>query len=127
MAAIGVQGSPHYYLTLDGTIYQLVDEQDASWHSGMATLGGLWFDTNRLSIGIALQRVPLSLEGGEDLGEPVEENPRAQIDALRWLLRDLVRRYRLSPDDVVLADSLVSSVETIPGALLLTEVFEREA
>jgi hypothetical protein len=127
MAAIGVQGSPHYYLTLDGTIYQLVDEQDASWHSGMATLGGLWFDTNRLSIGIALQRVPLSLEDGEDLGEPVEENPHAQIDALRWLLRDLVRRYRLSPDDVVLADSLVSSVETIPGALLLTEVFEREA
>lgn len=128
MATIGTRGASHYYITLDGTIYQLVDEKYAAWHSGMATLGGVWFNTNRISIGVTLETVPPLKDGAEDEEddeEDMENFPTRQTNALRWLLRDLVKRYRLKPDDVIIGDSLASSVEDIPTELLMTDIFTR--
>jgi hypothetical protein len=124
MATIGTRGTPHYYITLDGTIYQLVDEQYAALHSGMATLGGVWYNTNRISIGVNLECVP-PLKDGEDEDEEkdVENFPPQQLDTLRWLLRKLVQRYRLQADDIILSQSLVSSVEEIPPELLMLDIF----
>ncbi len=121
MTTIGARASTHYYITVDGMIYQLVDERNAAWHSGMATLGGLWFDTNGASIGITLERMPELLEWEPKPGEVGSDH--VQLNALHWLLRDLVRRYRLTADDVILSSSLASSQETIPQSLLLTDMF----
>lgn len=116
MTTIGSRVSAHYYLTLDGTIYQLVDERDAAWHSGMVTLQGIWFNLNRISIGIMLEGLP----DAENLNE---EHPEAQLSALRWLLKDLVKRYKLGPESIVLAGPLASSKETMSDRLFLNEIF----
>jgi hypothetical protein len=130
MTTIGALDSVHYYITADGAIYQLVDEAAAAWHSGMATMGGLWFDTNSISVGIMLERMPVPIESHPDLSArtssaPGAEDRKAQISALRWLLGNLVAKYHLSPDDVILSSSICSNNEHIPPDLLLTDVFAR--
>lgn len=119
MTSFGARMSVHYYITVDGTIYQLVDEQDAAWHSGMVTLGGLWFNTNRISIGVMLEGMPELMESSSSNPASPEKRDNAQVNALHWLLRDLVRRYRLQPDDVVLSNSLCTNPDTIPEELLM--------
>lgn len=98
MSDIGASFCTHYYVSQEGIIYQLVDEDKAAWHAGMATLDGTWYNLNRDSIGIALERpvnwpaVPAS-------------NTNDQTLALRWLLRDLDSRYPLGAKGVVLWSS----------------------
>lgn len=125
MTMFGARYSTHYYITTEGWIYQLVDEKMAAWHSGMFTLGGLWINTNAMSIGVTLEGMPGRLYDQSAVAEKDRKKAdvQPQIEALRWLLRDVVRRYRLGPDDVVLASSLATSVETIPGELFLRDVF----
>lgn len=130
MTSFGAHRSTHYYITIDGTIHQIVDEKDAAWHSGMATAGGLWLNLNSISIGVTLEDMPGQL-GMETLSTPQDADDRehiqsnTQIKALHWLLCDLVQRYRLRPDDIILSGSLACSSETIPGALSLMDVFKR--
>jgi hypothetical protein len=116
MTTIGARVSTHYYITLEGSIYQLVDEQYASWHSGMTTLSGVWFNLNRISIGVMIEGLP-------DDEEKNEEHPESQVDALRWLLRDVVERHNLGPNDVVLSGALATSKEIMPVRLMLEDVF----
>jgi hypothetical protein len=117
-AAPGSRFSPHYFVDSDGTIFQLIDEQYAAWHAGFATLDKVWFNINRSSVGIALERPPL-------WPEEIAAYPDAQIFALRWLLQQLDRRYQLAPDAVVLWSSLAGSDrQTLDGLPLesITEV-----
>jgi hypothetical protein len=127
MTQFGTRHSTNYYISAEGTIYQLVDEEHASWHSGMLTLGGLWFNINSYSIGITLERMPERLYAeattSASKGKSSPNGYQQQIDALRWLLRQMVQKYNLQPDDVVLDDSLVTSAELIPAELYLADVF----
>lgn len=104
MTAIGARFTTHYYIAHDGSIYQLIAEQRAAWHVGMATIDGLWVNLNRSSIGIALEQP-------KDWPEVVTETSDAQVAALRWLLRRLASRYRLKRDSIVLWGHLVSSMD----------------
>jgi N-acetyl-anhydromuramyl-L-alanine amidase AmpD len=132
IADLEARWSCHYYIAVDGTICQLVPEHMAAWHSGMLTFGSLWANTNRISIGVvlegmpdALYPIPPSAQSGRGRRRTMKEiDVSQQIDALRWLLRDIVQRYHLAPDDIVLASSLVTSMENIPHELLVTDVFE---
>jgi hypothetical protein len=102
MTAIDSRFATHYYLSQAGLIYQLVDERMAAWHAGMATLSGTWYNLNRSSIGVGLERPagwPASGAGNTD----------AQILALRWLLRDLDARHGISAEGVLLWGSLAGS------------------
>lgn len=126
MTQFGSRHSTHYYIAGDGMIYQLVDEQLAAWHSGMLTLGGLWMNTNAFSIGIMLEGMPERLDGKSTSGSKdtdSKHDTRSQFAALRYLLRDLVQRYRLRRNDVVIADSLVGSSEIVPAELYMIDVF----
>lgn len=102
MSTFGAHFSTHFYVASDGTIYQLVDEREAAWHAGFATLNKIWYNINRTSIGIGLERPaewPAVYGASSD----------AQRDALCWLLRRLARSYQLETDDIVLWSSLAGS------------------
>jgi hypothetical protein len=101
MAEIGAGFSTHYYVGLDGAIVQLVDEDRAAWHAGFATGSGVWYNLNRNSIGIALER-----PSGWPL-VPAEQTD-AQLLSLRWLLEQLNRRYRLTTDSLMLWSSFAA-------------------
>lgn len=94
--------STHYYVTRTGTIYQLVDEDKAAWHAGFATVGGTWYNLNRTSIGIAIERPADWPEFADRIGDK-------QIFALRRLLKDLGARYHITPDGLILWSSLASN------------------
>lgn len=103
MTDFNARFATHYLIGLDGRIYRLIDEAKAAWHAGFATGGGVRYNLNRISIGIALER-PAGWPATRDAGDT-----DAQIRALRWLLRQLDARYRLSPDAIVLWTSLAGS------------------
>lgn len=109
LTAIGARFATHYYVDQTGKIYQLVDERKAAWHAGFGTAAGTWYNLNRLSIGVALER---------PTGWPAQAGTSSneQILALRWLLRALDRRYSLSPKNIVLWSSFAGSEDlTLDG------------
>lgn len=84
--------SCHYYITKDGTIYQLVDDSDAAWHAGASSWMGLDSeDIQLISIGIEL----------ENLNDGVDPYPDVQYRALVALTRDLVNRHRIPGEMLV--------------------------
>lgn len=80
MAVPGAAAMTHYYVAADGAIYQLLDDQYAAFHSGMATWSGARRNINRLSLGISLERPPAGYTP-------------AALHALAWLLETLRARY----------------------------------
>jgi N-acetyl-anhydromuramyl-L-alanine amidase AmpD len=88
MTAIDARVASHYYVTTECTIYQIVDDAYAAWHSGMAKWGGRSRNINRISLGVVAERGPA---GYSD----------AQLDALAWLVSTLRNRYRLPNTAVV--------------------------
>jgi hypothetical protein len=109
MAAIGARFATHYYVSTEGVIYQLVDEDKAAWHAGFGLASGTWYNLNRLSIGVALERPAGWPEA--DAG-----NTDSQIFALRSLLQRLDARYGLDPDALMLWSSFMGSDEgTLDG------------
>jgi hypothetical protein len=120
LTAVDARFATHYYVSNAGTIYQLVNEADAAWHAGFGTAAGTWYNLNKVSIGITLERPagwPQASSG----------NTTVQIRALRDLLRQLAQRYPLTPDTLLLWTSFFGSdAGTLDGLPLgvLTEVLE---
>ncbi len=88
MAMPGASRMPHYYVAADGAIYQLVDDEFAAFHSGMAQWEGAQRNINRISIGIMLER-------------PRTGYTDASRRALAWLLARLRTRYSIPASGVV--------------------------
>jgi len=80
--------SAHYLIGRDGSLYQLVAEDQRAWHAGLSYWGGQT-DLNSASIGIELDN---------DGEEPFAE---AQIDALLPLLEGLVQRHAIPRSNVI--------------------------
>lgn len=74
--------SAHYLIGRDGTLYQLVNEQQRAWHAGASYWGGNT-DLNSSSIGIEMDN-----NGQEPFAEP-------QITRLLGLLKELKERYAI--------------------------------
>lgn len=74
--------SSHYLVGRDGTLYQLVDEEQRAWHAGKSYWGGNT-DLNSASIGIELDNTG------------AEPYPEAQMTVLLELLKSLKERYRI--------------------------------
>jgi N-acetylmuramoyl-L-alanine amidase CwlA len=91
LAAMTTASSPamsHYYVTSVGEIYQLVDDEYAAWHAGMADWRGRRQNINRVSLGVMLEHGP----GGYS---------DEQLAALAWLCDTLRERYGLPSEAVV--------------------------
>jgi N-acetylmuramoyl-L-alanine amidase CwlA len=93
MADYSSHYSTHYYITADASIYQMIPEQYAAWHAGMATYDGIWQNLNRISIGVVLER-PADTSGESTAYD-------MQRAALTWLLGELASRHSLAADAVV--------------------------
>jgi hypothetical protein len=88
MTAVGAPAMPHYYVASDGAIYQLLDDNYAAWHAGIAIWNGRRQNINRISLGVVAERGPR--------GYTAE-----LLAALAWLCRTLAARYGLPPGAIV--------------------------
>ena len=98
--------SAHYVVGEDGVIYRIVDEQSRAWHAGAASWLGEG-DVNSRAIGIEI------VNGGHDFGLP--DYPRAQIDAVIALVRDILGRRQLKPSQVVGHSDIAPERKQDPG------------
>ena len=94
--------SCHYLIDRKGVCYQLVDDSKRAWHAGKSFWRGLR-DINSRSLGIEL------VNSGN------EAYPKAQMESLMLLLRDLLAIYKISPQNVLGHSDIAPSRKTDPG------------
>jgi N-acetylmuramoyl-L-alanine amidase len=88
MAVPGARRMTHYYVAANGEIHQLLDDEYAAFHSGLAVWAGARRNINRISIGVTLER---SHDG----------YTADSLHALAWLLETLRVRYGIPATGVV--------------------------
>jgi N-acetylmuramoyl-L-alanine amidase len=93
------QVSSHYLLTDEAQpkIYRLVDENRAAWHAGNSSWKN-FTQLNNSSIGIEIVNA-----GWKDTpqGRVYAPFPQAQMDALLPLIKDIVARHGIAPENVL--------------------------
>ena len=100
--------SAHYLIDEDGTVTQLVDEDNRAWHAGRSYWRGET-DVNSASVGIEL------VNPGHEFG--YRPFPAAQIDALLPLLADIVKRHQVPRANVVGHSDIAPARKQDPGEL----------
>jgi len=101
--------SAHYVVEEDGRIFQLVEEKNRAWHAGKSFWRGI-ADLNSASIGIEL------VNPGHEHG--YQAFPKAQIESLKNLLRDIIKRHNLNAKTAPLAHADVAPLrKEDPGEL----------
>ena len=100
--------SCHYLIAADGLLYKLVDEGYMAWHAGKSRWQGLE-GLNAHSIGIEL-----SNPGGPPFNVPYTE---AQYHTLEDLLRDILLRHNLPPENVLGHEHIAPGRKNDPGPL----------
>ena len=94
--------SAHYLIGRDGAVVALVPEVERAWHAGAGCWGAVQ-DVNSRSIGIELDHP------GEG---PFED---AQLEALQWLLRGIMTRWRIPPERVIAHSDMAPGRKIDPG------------
>jgi N-acetylmuramoyl-L-alanine amidase len=109
------QVSAHYLLTDDTrpTIYNLVDESAAAWHAGNSSWKN-FTQLNNSSIGIEIVN-----QGWKDTpnGRVYAPFPQYQIDALIPLVRDIVTRNHIAPENVLGHSDIAPLRKQDPGPM----------
>ncbi|MGQ9926798.1 MAG: peptidoglycan recognition protein family protein [Chloroflexaceae bacterium] len=117
MTRPGARFATHYVVGVAGGIYQLVEESQAARHAGIVDLNARQVNVDAISIAIALERPagwPAQPAGSTDI----------QVQALRWLLGNLGRRYRLGGEALLRWGSLAGSSENVLDGLPLAALRE---
>ncbi len=94
--------SAHYLIGKDGTIYQLVSEEERAWHAGDSQWG-VTDDVNSRSIGIELDN-----NGSEAFAQP-------EIDSLLRLLTDITTRRGIPRTAIVGHADIAPTRKDDPG------------
>ena len=106
-----------HYLVADapaGKVYRLVDENRAAWHAG-ASAWHAQRSLNFTSIGIEVVNPGFTEgPGGERIWHPY---PPRQIQTLVTLLKDIVRRHGIAPENVVGHSDIAPQRKLDPGPL----------
>jgi N-acetylmuramoyl-L-alanine amidase len=109
------QVSAHYLLTDDASphVYGLVDETRAAYHAGNSSWKG-YTQLNNSSIGIEIVNA-----GWKDTpqGRVYSPFPQAQIDALIPLVKDIVARHGILPENVVGHSDIAPLRKQDPGPM----------
>ncbi len=105
--------SSHYLVRDDPpAVYRLVDESRRAWHAGVSS----WrrnAPLNASSIGIEIVNAG---EKGSPPGELVfHEYPGAQIDAVVALVKDIVKRHDIRPENIVGHSDIAPQRKVDPG------------
>jgi len=108
-ALTGPTVSSHYLITDDTppVIHQLVSEDRRAWHAG----AGEWYgrnDLNTSSIGIEI------VHPGKD-GDQWVAYDAAQIDQVILLLKDILSRYDIAPENIVGHSDIAPQRKLDPG------------
>jgi N-acetylmuramoyl-L-alanine amidase len=98
--------SAHYFIAEDGAILQLVPEARRAWHAGQSYWAGET-DMNSASIGIEIQN------GGHAFGVP--RYPKAQIEAVIALCRDIAHRHAIAPQRILAHSDIAPGRKIDPG------------
>ena len=100
--------SSHYLVREDPpTIYYLVDESRRAYHAGVSSWQGNT-NLNAASIGIEI------VNSGDRLGD-YQEYPKAQMDAVLALVKDIVKRHKIRPDRIVGHSDIAPQRKQDPG------------
>ncbi len=94
--------SAHYLIGGDGTLWQMVREEDRAWHAG----AGEWHgqsDINSRSIGIELDNT-----GAHPFSE-------LQLDVLETLLHQIMNRWAIPPEHVIGHSDMAPGRKSDPG------------
>jgi N-acetylmuramoyl-L-alanine amidase len=109
------QVSAHYLVTDDPkpVIYNLVDENNASWHAGNSSWKN-YTQLNNSSIGIEIVN-----PGWKDTptGRVYAPFPQSQIDAIIPLVRDIVARHHIAPENVLGHSDIAPLRKQDPGPM----------
>ena len=100
--------SAHYFVTEEGQVARLVDEEKRAWHAGRAFWRGVT-DVNSASIGIEI------VNPGHEFG--YQPFPEPQMEALVPLVADIVRRHGVRPPYVVGHSDIAPGRKQDPGEL----------
>lgn len=124
-ALTGPHVSSHYLVPLptrrlqgQPVIYQLVDESRRAWHAGPSYWRGHRY-LNDTSIGIEI--VNAGPDGPWPADDPTHRDlswapfPDTQTETLVQLLRDLIRRHQLDPEDVLAHSDVAPHRKLDPG------------
>jgi N-acetylmuramoyl-L-alanine amidase len=107
--------SAHYLLTDDPVpvIYNLVDEKNAAWHAGNSSWKN-YTQLNNSSIGIEIVN-----PGWKDTpnGRVYAPFPQTQINALIPLVRDIVQRHHIAPENVLGHSDIAPQRKQDPGPM----------
>jgi N-acetylmuramoyl-L-alanine amidase len=107
--------SAHYLVTDDPVpvIYNLVDEKNAAWHAGNSSWKN-FTQLNNSSIGIEIVN-----PGWKDTptGRVYAPFPQSQIDALIPLVRDIVTRHHIAPENVLGHSDIAPLRKQDPGPM----------
>ena len=107
--------SAHYLVTDDAVphIYNLVDEKNAAWHAGNSSWKN-FTQLNNSSIGIEIVN-----PGWKDTpnGRVYTPFPQTQIDALIPLVRDIVTRHHIAPENVLGHSDIAPQRKQDPGPM----------
>lgn len=109
--------SAHYMVYEDGRVVQLVDEAMRAWHAGVSCWGEIT-DVNSYSIGIEM------VNPGHEFG--YRAFPRAQIDAVKALCRDIMARWDITPEGVLGHSDVAPERKQDPGELFPWDELEAE-
>ncbi len=109
------QVSAHYLVTDDPkpVIYNLVDENNAAWHAGNSSWKN-YTQLNNSSIGIEIVN-----PGWKDTptGRVYAPFPQSQIDAIIPLVRDIVTRNHIAPENVLGHSDIAPLRKQDPGPM----------
>jgi N-acetylmuramoyl-L-alanine amidase len=98
--------SCHYLVDVDGSIVQMVGEDQRAWHAGVSSWHGV-VDVNSASIGIEIQNE------GHSGGLP--HFPSVQMQAVALLCLDIMVRHGFSPHQVVAHSDIAPGRKVDPG------------
>lgn len=94
--------SAHYIISKDGCVTQMVDERLRAWHAGESCWQGLT-DINSRSIGIELDN-----KGDEPF-------PIAQINSLKALVKNIMKKHELGPESLLGHSDIAPARKQDPG------------
>lgn len=98
--------SSHYLVDEDGSVVQMVSEDQRAWHAGVSSWRGV-VDINSASIGIEIQN------GGHGVGLPAF--PRVQMQRVVLLCLDIMNRWGFAPDQVIGHSDVAPGRKVDPG------------
>lgn len=107
--------SAHYLVGDDNptTIYRLVDENQTAYQAGLSDWKG-FSRLNPSSIGIEI--VNLGYQDGPD-GRTYQPFPQYQIDSLIPLIKDIVARHHIKPENILGHQEIAPQRKPDPGPL----------